>query len=271
MLREAAPRDFAALLGRAWAVSIGVYNTARLATEERAANMLAAPDLHKTCLDAGKRCIDAALLEWERMGFSVANDTETNSLGRMVSRLDKGLSKYIAKDPIPSRWRIVDVEKDLGEAAGYARPDLIVRDDVGLAVVDYKLRVKLPAEWRVKAVQEYAHSNQMLHYASFVGEAYGEPISRFYIGLGVLEPNFLFDLLTYPIHEETLKIWRQATQVVWGHMESEDKGEVPPFMAAEHSDRYGRCEYYKACFDHHYDPYLMNRDYLHVERVKRHG
>jgi hypothetical protein len=202
--------------------------------------------------------------DWEGLGLSFATGSEQNGLHTVYPRLEKAIKGYLAKPQLPIEWQIVSVEEDLGEEAGHARPDLIVRDEMGLAVLDYKYRTRLPAEYRVKTLQEFAHTTQMMHYAYFVGQRYNEPITRFYIGLAVGEPRFLFDLVPYPVHEETLKVWYQATAPLWKLMEETDNGERLPSMAAEHSDRFGRCPMYKACFEHHFDPYLMARDYLHV-------
>jgi hypothetical protein len=124
------------------------------------------------------------------------------------------------------------------------------------------------AQYRQKTIQEYANSHQMLHYGWAGKESYGEPIHTYYIGLAVLEPRWAFDLLPYPIHPEALEVWLGSARRVWGDMEAEERGERVPWLSANHSDNFGQCPYYKACFVHHYDPPLMAQDYLYVERVK---
>jgi hypothetical protein len=269
MTKEVGPRDYAACLGKAFAAGVAVHNTLR---KNGAPNGDAAAT--EAIIGTAKHLLDAEIKAWEAMGLAFAADTELNSLQRVTTRLENALRKYILKDPLPKGWEIVAVEDDLGEEAGHARPDLIVRDESGLAGYDYKCRTRLPAEWRMKAINEFAQSNQMLHYSHFVSKKYGEPVSRYYIGLAVLEPSFHFDSLPFPVHEESLKMWYAGAERVWKLMEEEDAGLVEPFMAAEHSDKFGRCEFYKACFEHHYDPYLMLRDYHHVpkpEEIKLEG
>lgn len=257
--KEVSSRDYAAALGSAFAAGVGVYNSL---AKNRA---LTEPVITlRTCLDVATSVLKQRVHDWEKLGLTFSTGSEQNGLNDIYPRLEKAIKGYLAKPQLPKGWEIVSVEEDLGEEAGHARPDLIIRDEMGLAVLDYKYRTRLPAEYRVKTLQEFAHTTQMMHYAHFVGQHYQEPISRFYIGLAVGEPRFLFDLVPYPVHEETLKVWYQTTQPVWKLMEETDAGERPPSMAAEHSDRFGRCPMYKACFESHFDPYLMARDYLHV-------
>jgi hypothetical protein len=258
--REVTSRDYAAAIGQAFAAGVGIYNS--LLKNSAVPSDVAS--LHATVLDVATSVLKARIQGWEKLGLTFATGSEQNGLNTIYPRLEKAIKGYLAKPQLPKGWQIVSVEEDLGEEAGHARPDLIIRDEMGLSVLDYKYRTRLPSEYRVKTLQEFAHTTQMMHYAYFVGQRYNEPITRYYIGLAVGEPRFLFDLVPYPVHEETLKVWYQTTSPIWKLMEETDNGERLPSMAAEHSDRFGRCPMYKACFEHHFDPYLMARDYLHV-------
>jgi hypothetical protein len=259
MQKEVGNRDYAAAIGAGFAAGVGVYNslikTGALGTDD---------DTLIAVLGVAQSVLRKRIQDWESLGLTFSSYQNETGLSTVYTRLEKAIKGYLAKPQLPKGWEIVSVEEDLGEEAGHARPDLIIRDEMGIAVLDYKYRTRLPAEYRIKTLQEFAHTTQMMHYAYFVAQRYNEPVTRFYIGLAVGEPRFLFDLVPYPVHEETLKIWYQATVPIWRDMELTDAGERVPTMAAEHSDRFGRCPMYKACFEHHFDPYLMARDYLHV-------
>lgn len=272
--------DWAGAMGSAFAAGVAVYNNTRREFEQGGTSM---PPRHlsiKTAQGADPERVKMAeasykiatsilaqrLAQWEELGLIV--DSGDDYIEKLGKRVQKAVVSYVMTDPIPDSWRIIEVETDLGERAGHARPDLVARDDLGLVVVDYKSKLKLMAEWRNKTVMEFAHSHQQFHYAHFVGEKFNEPILRYYIALAVFEPSFACDLLPYAVNQEMLSMWHQSASVVWERMAHEDSGAVPPTLAAQHSDQYGQCPYYKACFVHNLDPALMAHDFKHVERVK---
>ena len=268
-----AKRDLAASIGQAFAAGVAVYNNFRLGASggngmpPRGANA-ARIALSDSSLQVAKAVMAQRLEEMEKLGFVLTSSEEDEVyLASMDKRLTKALTQYIQEDPLPDDWQIVDVEGSLGEAAGNSRPDLVIRNAQGLYVVDYKTKVQLLARYEHKTKQDYANSHQMLHYGHFGGLHYGEDLAGYYIGLIVFEPRFRCELLPYPYNSETLRTWAATTPAAWEAMEREDKGESKPWMSNNHQDNFGQCPYYKACFEYHYDPALMVRDYLYVERV----
>lgn len=270
--KYAAKKDYAATLGQGFAAGVAIYNNIRFEHEQGGAKLpprdaTARASIIEACVESAKRLMDERLKEMQDIGLIM--DDSDGYVDKLAGRCTKAVSTYIATDPIPDSWRVVAAEKDFGVAYGGARADLVVRDETGLAVVDYKSKLTLKAEYRHKTISEYGNSHQMLHYAWAGGETYGEPIHKYYIGLAVLEPRWAFDLVPYPVHPESLATWLKASQRAWMDMEAEEVGDKVPWMAADHSDRFGMCQYYKACFVHHYDPNLMKQDYLQVERIKQ--
>ena len=77
---------------------------------------------------------------------------------------------------------------------------------------------------------------------------------------------FRFKLIEFPVHPDVMSVWVQSNMRVWAEMEKEDKGEAVPWMADVHSDNYGPCEMYKACFEYQWDETLMAEDYVKRER-----
>jgi hypothetical protein len=181
----------------------------------------------------------------------------------MRDRIGKGLSKFIQNEPIPAAWRVVDVERAFPDH-GNARPDLIVRDDLGLAVVDWKTKVELKTFYKSKTLQEYTNSFQQYHYAWAGGEVYGELVHRYYIGLVMIEP-FAVELVPYEINPETLELWKQSSGQVWADMAGEDRGERLPWLSDKHADNFGQCDYYDACFNYRFDEELMRQKYVKKE------
>jgi len=260
--------DLAGILGTAFAAGVGVWNNLRMAHERSGVpGPLGASQSHvKACTDVGLAVMRQRVQQIGKIGQILDSSSDEGYLDKMESRLEKALSNYILKDPIPDHWRLVGVEQDMGEEYGHCRPDLIAENETGLVVVDYKTKLILKAEYRQKTINEYANSHQMLHYGWAVGTNFGRPVHTYHIGIAVFEPRWTFDLLPYPVHPETLTIWEAGSRAAWSAMEKEDNLEYPPWLSDKHQDNFGQCIFYKACFVHHYDESLMAQDYIRVEQ-----
>lgn len=265
-----AKRDLAAIIGQSYAAGVGTYNNLRKSAKvlpARGVSDSTRRSWAESCVTVAKGVMKQRLDEIERLGLvlSVMEDDDSY-MKDMEKRIVNAVGEYVLTDPMPDDWQIVDVEAPLNDA-GAARPDLVIRNAQGLHMVDYKSKVQLLARYEAMTKAEYANSHQMLHYGHFGKLHYGEDLAGYYIGLSVFTPRFRVEWLPYPYNSEVLKTWAATMPSAWAQMEREDKNEALPYMAAVHSDRFGQCPYYKACFEHHYDPALMLRDYLYVERV----
>jgi len=262
---------WAATLGQGFAAGVGVYNNLRkdreaLGQPAPARTLSGRVTLANAAAAVAISVIDQRLNEAERLGVVI--DAEGVDYVKTIhTRAAKAVTAYVVSDPLPDTWRIVAVEESLGPEAGNARPDAVVRDTMGLAILDYKSKLTLNAQYRQKTINEFANGHQFLHYGHFGALKYQEPIDRYYIGLAVFEPRWAFDLLPFPLNAETQKVWFQGASVAWAAMEKEDLGLQAPWMSDRHSDQYGQCPMYKACFVHHFDAALMKQDYLLTERV----
>ena len=180
-------------------------------------------------------------------------------------RVARAITAYIAEDAaerlIPASWSLLAVEHAFPDY-GYARPDLVVHDGLGPAIVDLKTRLTLDPRWRERELMRYRHSWQLLHYAWAWGQYAQCRVGRYYICLVVLEPRFSVELMPYPITSEALAVWEQSAQRVWAQMAAEDQGAARPWMAAKHADEFGNCEFYDACFTHQWDEARMAVDYM---------
>lgn len=265
-----AKRDLAATIGQAFAAGVGTYNNYRQSTSSLPPRGVNAERtrLAVSSVEVAQAVMHRRLEEMERLGFVLTSgDDDEIYMAAMDKRITKAVSEYVINDPMPDDWQIVDVEASLGEPAGNARPDLVIRNSTGLYMVDYKSKVQLLARYENKTKGDYANSHQMLHYGHFGKLHYNEDLAGYYIGLAIFEPKFRCEWLPYPYNGETLKTWAATTPSAWATMEREDNGESAPWMSNNHSDNFGDCPYKKACFEYHYDPALMVRDYLYIERV----
>lgn len=193
-------------------------------------------------------------------------DREMAYFSSLESRVEHSVRKYVLADPIKERgFTVEDVELPLTDH-GYARIDLGVSDDMGLSVIDYKFKMNLDAKNYDREVNRYRNSWQQYHYAWAYGEHKGKPVNNYYICLVVAEPKFSAKLHEFPIHPETMEMWKESANRIWTQMEHEDAGLTQPWMAANHEDNFGPCPYAAACFTHRYDMNLMMaHDYVLVK------
>ncbi len=262
--RTAKKKDVSAIIGQAFAAGVGTYNNLRKAHEEGGGDVTTLDKARAAAASVGiaKGVMHQHFREIERLGL-VIPATEDSYFNDAPRYIETAVNKYCLNDPLPSTWRIVDVEREFSEH-GPCRPDLIVRDNFGLAVVDYKSKVTLLEKYRAKTEQEYLNHDQMHHYAWAGEEVYSEPIQRYHIALAVITPTFRCNLVSQEINPETLKLWLQGRRKVWKRM-AEDDADGQPALAADHSDKFGQCDYYAACFRYRLDPELMKRDYINTK------
>src|SRR5678816_4119340 len=265
MPREAGYPTLAAVLGAAYAAGVGTYRNIRKSTGLMPP-LGVNPDRQKWAdisVKTAETLMHAKLAEMEKIGLQFGNMSQ-DDLQRLNARLQKAVTAHVIQDPIPADWTIEGVEVEL-EEAGRARADLVCRTPNGLVVVDDKLKVQLKAIYHDKTVQGYANSAAMFHYGYYLSKRYNEDFVSYYIALAVLEPRWGVEMIAYPYNREMLDQWHITTKQAWHQMDKEERGEAIPWMAATHSDNFGQCPMYKACFVHHYDPALMAKDYILVE------
>lgn len=251
--------EIAAIGGKAWAVAMECWNNARRnggvnnSVRDQAIN-LAIEDIKiqkNLLIEQGREIPD-----WEQ---AYASSIEP--------RVAHAIKKYVEKDPV-SAFSILDVELELTDW-GRARIDLGVSDESGISVLDYKYKLRLDARYYDKEVNSYKNSWQQYHYSWAYGEYKGTPIQKYIICLVVTEPKFSVQLHEFPIHPETMLMWKQSAELYWRDMMWEDEGMIKPRMAITHEDKWGPCEYQRACFEHRFDLLNMQSsgDYVIVKPV----
>lgn len=218
-------------------------------------------EVAQTYIDITLKYVASEKQKWEEQSKWVGDwdQKQFNSIEERITKLLNNYHTHFQEIILPT-WTILDVERSFPEW-GNSRIDLGIRDEVGPCVLDFKVKLALPSGGEVREVERWRHSGAMFLYTAAYGELHKTVIDRFYIALLVCEP-FHFKIFKFPVHPEIMSMWRVSNERVWGEMEKEDLGEQPPWMADVHSDNYGACEFYKACFEHHYDSGLMSQDYV---------
>jgi len=255
-------------VGKSIAAGLGVYNNIRKGIESsgRQIDTIDAKlkaDYAKTAMDVGFTFLSRGMSEIEKLGYILGNGAE-DYIKTIKDRIGKSVTSYINNDPLSPKWRIVDVERTYGPEYGNARPDLVIEDDFGLAVVDYKTK-SAPYTPKYRNGDDYSESHQMKHYCRFGRDMYGRPVQRFYI-CQIVTTDGKVTLKPYEYSPEALDLWYQATAPFWAYMERVENGSELPWMASNHETKYGPCEFQRACFSHRFDQDLMKSDYIQVEK-----
>lgn len=187
-----------------------------------------------------------------------------------VTKATLAVEKTILFSPIPPMWTILDVERTLPDH-GFARIDLGVDTGSGLAVADYKLKMSLQAKYHDSTLRSYVNDFKMLHYAWAYGEVMGRPVENYYIIMTILDPIFTVKLQPFLIHPEILQAWERSARAMWDAIHWHRVGEMPLWENPEHENKFGRCEFERACFDLRRDENLFFADYVNVKKEKRCG
>lgn len=222
--------------------------------------------------------LEAELTQLERM---VLDDAMVAKAPALVV---DALNYYAETDPIPSDWTILGAEVELPDS-GRSRPDLLVWDRHGAAVVDFKCKIQLYGankeqrdRTKEKILSEYEKDWQMFHYCHFASLMYGRPIRRYYICLITLTPKVTIDLVAYQFSQKDMENWEWSAEATWQSMRAwddtyavqggEEANAIMP-MAAVHHDQYGRCSFFDACFTYNLDREALAQQYIQIKRRRK--
>ena len=209
----------------------------------------------------GKEAVQTGLAELDQLGIAGATHEIHELLVSLPEITKASIIRYIAQDPIPADWTILDTELEMFEER--SRLDLGLRDGAGPAVLDFKTSRKLEARYRQARVDSYRLSHQQLHYLWRYSQFLGEPVRRYYIVLVSLQPRFEATLHQFDVPEKTFKFWLRSAYTHWVRME-DDLGWLPEVPGNFNSctTKFGPCEMWAACHDYHHDPDLMAVEYV---------
>jgi PD-(D/E)XK nuclease superfamily len=260
----------AQIVGKAIAAGLGIYNGYRkqlehtgrqidsLTPEER-------QEIAKLSLAGGFSMLTTELDTMQAVGYVLAPECDP-FFKSMQDRIGKSIVQYIAADPIAAAMRIIDVERSLGPKYGDCRPDLVVQERDDYIVVDYKSTSDFKQYYHESNLSKYANSFQLNQYTWASGETYGHVIPKYAICMIYTQPVKIF-YQEFAVKPEALTLWHQTAQSTWSVMEQIELGMRPP-MAAEHEDRFGKCQMYDACFRYLLDPDLMKSKYVNIKDIK---
>lgn len=252
--------ELCAVLGDGYAESMRVFNThsingvAPILAEVIEAGHKAMRERLDVDLDAGRRI----------------HEKDIPFYDLLPAKLEQAVTLYFAQNPL-NGWTVLQAEKTYDQH-GYARIDLLAKDQFGPAVFDYKVKVKLDKEWEDAEFERYGRSQQRFHYQWAAG------VERFFIILVVLGGNKKAAkprvVLSPPYGKMAYfeqGVWLNDSRALWQRMDyirqhAYDARMVPG--SPIHADQFGACEYEQACLTHALDPKAMEIEYVKVERRK---
>lgn len=210
---------------------------------------------------------EGGIEELRAHGHELYADDELTSYPAL---LEQGVKLYPANDPIPKSWELLAFEEELEDGA---RIDLGGRNANGRPFcLDFKTTMWCKPDDIPNRLNEYAYSWQCYHYADAYGRKLGEPVNQFCIVFIVFRPVFTVVLRTFEIEPEVMEWWQNSAGQYWNEMQAlkdEPLNMIP--MDVEHYDKWGKCEFYDACFKYGKDPELMDAHYIQIERRKTGG
>ena len=169
-------------------------------------------------------------------------------LGDAERRTRRAITEYVEMNPLRG-VEILDIERTLHNY-GSTTIDVGFRlADGRLVVGDLKTRAFSTPYYKQKFLDEFSQSWQMKHYVKGYADYYNESVNDFWlilIDLRLTRPEI--EVYEYRFSDEELDRWSVDAELTWKRMEEVESGKREPLRAAEHYDRYGRCEMYNICF-----------------------
>jgi PD-(D/E)XK nuclease superfamily protein len=259
--RRIGTREMAAMLGKGFHAAMSAYNSQRRTGRPIGQGPVSDGGASVPYVPIAIQSIRMELQQAKERGCWV-DERDKVTEDALERRVTKAVERYIAEDPIPESWVVLDVERILPEW-GDCIIDLAMDTPMGVVVIDYKTKLTWDAKYRDSDLTDYRDSEQRFHYSVAYADFIKRPVYAFYVCLVVLEPTFHVYLEPFLNEQESLDIWRQGREnATWRVMEMEENGEIGVGRAAIHRTRFGYCDFYKACFEHKLDHQLMGRDYL---------
>jgi hypothetical protein len=251
-------RELTGALGSAYAQGLHVYYRGRQA----------GVSVGEAPVDAALGYLKAQREAWQSEGRRMPESMEAQSAA-LEPRAERAVRYTLAHDPVPPTWQIVAVEESLGPEYGNARPDLVVRDDMGHVMpADHKLKLTLGRtasersyKWE-RARGDWRDSDQMYHYVWSLAQRY--PLAPKYIIYFLeLEPRPAQRVEEFGVTLEAVRTWHANQTYAWDAMLYQQKYPVAVWRAAVHTDQFGQCEMYDWCYGA-----PITRDIEYTKRIR---
>ena len=243
--------EIAAMTGSAAAVGLELFYTGRRINKDTLAEQPACSVGARTYLTHAR---DAALANGQRYVAA----SEQDKWDAMADNVALLLKTHAKCDPFKD-YTVVAVEQTGDD---HDRPDLIVRDDIGLLVVDFKCKLTLKAEWIPKEQAKWRRAWQLHHYAIRRG------ISRFAVCLIAPHTRQGCHYEIVQVDERYAKLWQQDAAQLWAEMDFSMGLPIDQLRGnTSHASEYGECQYWAEACSHGMDPAMLANNLVKVEKA----
>ena len=181
--------------------------------------------------------------------------SEQDKWAAMADNVALLLKTHAKCDPFKD-YTVVEVEQTGDD---HDRPDLIVRDDIGLLVVDFKCKLTLKAEWVPKEQAKWRRAWQLHHYAIRRG------IARFAVCLITPHTRRGCHYEIVQVDERYAKLWQQDAAQLWAEMDFAVGLPLDQLRGnTSHANEYGECAYWSEACSHGMDPAMLANNLIKV-------
>ena len=175
--RKLGKKELSGVLGTAFAAGMAAYHTARAAELPNPPTRASGLPMHADiAAHVAIQSVRQDLFKAAAGGAIPGNEMDTALMRSLVKRAETSVRKYIAADPIPPSWTVLDVERILPEW-GNCRIDLGLDTPQGLVVLDYKHKITSDARYLAKDIDRWRLSEQRFHYSNAYGDFIGRPVA----------------------------------------------------------------------------------------------
>ena len=243
--------EIAAMTGSAVAKGLEVFYSGRRLSKDTLSYQ---PAVSMTSNEAIVQSRLAALANGQRY-VSAADQDKWDA---MESNAETLLKTHAKCDPFKD-YAVVEVEQTGDD---HDRPDLIVRDDIGLLVVDFKCKLTLKAEWIPKEQAKWRRAWQLHHYAIRRG------ISRFAVCLIAPHTRQGCHYEITQVNEGYAKLWQHDAAQLWAEMDFSMGLPLGQLRGnTSHANEYGECQYWSEACSHGMDPVMLANNLVKVEKA----
>jgi len=243
--------EIAAMVGTSVAAGLEVFYKARRI------NQPVEPSVCTTvALDVAKVEMTAALAN----GARYVTIKERDRWERIPESVESVLTTHRRVDP----FRGYTVESVEESGAFHDRTDLILRDERGILVVDFKTKLNLVAEWVKKEQSVWARSWQLHHYAITRGA------DRFAAALICprTRQGVYYEIIQ--VDPRYKQLWLRDAVRLWAEMEVHEHSSLEQLRGnTSHSNEYGECTYWSEACSVGLDSAHMTANLVQIERPKR--
>lgn len=242
--------EIAAIVGTATAAGLEVFYKARLGRQTLDHSVIETVALHTA---------SEGRTEALANGLRYVAASEQDKWDSIDSNIQLCLKVHAKADPFKD-YEVVAVEQ---KDDHHGRKDLLLRDDAGLLVVDFKCKLTLRSEWLKKEFATWRRSWQLHHYAITAGAP------RFAVALIAPHTRAGVAYEITAINPHYANLWIKDALQLWSEMDYYHDVPLEQLRGnTAHANQYGECVYWAEACSHGMDSAMVAANLIQLEPRK---